>query len=715
MPYFMSWTSLVEEALDPKKEAEGATLVVQNHLSQMKMFVIRGGVELYPVQDDLRQSRKTFIDNFFRVNKVAAKLDRLCDLFNAKGEVLMYFRPTQNGQYRLHFYGKDQYKAYHDKDGDLSKVVIIYSYKEESKANQALSASGNTRWLKATITAETITFEKYHSKPSFKMDSFGSIASGIGVEREVYANSLKFLPCVVCKNYTLDDGAEGMSDFFQVRSQLENLDEAVRNINKNLKFFGNSTLVTSRSKREMLQAGQGDYKARDSISSRSGYSDPLFKSSYGSNPSRASRISDDDMSVVRIFSGIGPEDRMAYISPDPISPDHALHVRELREQIHFALGGIDELGISANATAYEMKVIYGKVATTASKKAMALFTYGLCLILEQAIAAEEDLFRQSLALALGKEQPEITDGFIQELMETNGIPNEGVFGLIPIGNREIKWRYTGEVFEKSARDKMEESIVVRNLQELGMPAKEALQVTNLFENKTNAEIEAVLANGYPYRYVNSVLGSTQQMAGLYGQLLGLPDPQQNMQVPLGASLPINELIGRGLETISRELSYREKYRGVSPGDPPIYRLGLSNFQSYLDSQVQDESAVTTANSPNTAIAPTDQLPATAAGYFPGYNWPTFIQPSGGTEPTNGGTGRADYDAQLPEPGSTVRADRYWQSGAGPAMGGYESVSDGYNSSYIPAITPASDNSTNADRRTRKPVRRSTSSRSRRQK
>ena len=51
----------------------------------------------------------------------------------------------------------------------------------------------------------------------------------------------------------------------------------------------------------------------------------------------------------------------------------------------------------------------------------------------------------------------------------------GVTGLIPDGSTRVSWRWTGEVFEESAQDILNNSIVVRNLQEAGVGSLEALK------------------------------------------------------------------------------------------------------------------------------------------------------------------------------------------------------------------------------------------------
>ena len=59
------------------------------------------------------------------------------------------------------------------------------------------------------------------------------------------------------------------------------------------------------------------------------------------------------------------------------------------------------------STAYEIKTLYGRVASTAEKKARALFTYGLCRLFSLMIKHEEKMFNESFAVAVGLEKPVI--------------------------------------------------------------------------------------------------------------------------------------------------------------------------------------------------------------------------------------------------------------------------------------------------------------------
>ena len=91
----------------------------------------------------------------------------------------------------------------------------------------------------------------------------------------------------------------------------------------------------------------------------------------------------------------------------------------------------------------------------------------------------------------------------------------GVTGLIPDGNTKVSWRWMGEVFEESTDDILNNSIVVRNLQELGVDSIEALKY--LFPGKTDEERAAMLS-GYPFRMVQQTQQSINSFIGLLGNL-----------------------------------------------------------------------------------------------------------------------------------------------------------------------------------------------------
>ena len=80
-------------------------------------------------------------------------------------------------------------------------------------------------------------------------------------------------------------------------------------------------------------------------------------------------------------------------------------------------------------------------------------------------------------------------------IEAGQIPN-GVTGLIPDGSTQVSWRWMGEIFEEDSQGILNNSIVVRNLQELGVDSIEALKY--LFPSKTDEERSAMLTGTIPF-------------------------------------------------------------------------------------------------------------------------------------------------------------------------------------------------------------------------
>ncbi len=60
------------------------------------------------------------------------------------------------------------------------------------------------------------------------------------------------------------------------------------------------------------------------------------------------------------------------MTPDSVSGDQNMYVKQYRQEIRLALGGVDDLDIQTASTAYEIKTLYGRVAATARKEARAI-------------------------------------------------------------------------------------------------------------------------------------------------------------------------------------------------------------------------------------------------------------------------------------------------------------------------------------------------------
>ena len=122
------------------------------------------------------------------------------------------------------------------------------------------------------------------------------------------------------------------------------------------------------------------------------------------------------------------------------------------------------------------------------------------------ISHEETMFRESFAVAIGLKKPEVPlpeefgpdvkeyekamekynkalarftkkrEEEIRATLESGEMP-QGVVGLIPDGSTKVSWRWMGDVFEEGTDDILNNSIVVRNLQELGVDSIEALKLS----------------------------------------------------------------------------------------------------------------------------------------------------------------------------------------------------------------------------------------------
>ena len=153
-----------------------------------------------------------------------------------------------------------------------------------------------------------------------------------------------------------------------------------------------------------MEPGNDSGPQRPSIAANSGFQSmsPMSRSTFKQDP--ITRGVDGQMRVPRVIANLEPNDRVGYIVPDAISGDQNAFVRQYREEIRTALGGVDELSISAGVTATEWKSLFGRVAATSKKKANAIYSHGLSRCFELIIFQEEKMFRDTLARAANIEK-----------------------------------------------------------------------------------------------------------------------------------------------------------------------------------------------------------------------------------------------------------------------------------------------------------------------
>ena len=150
-------------------------------------------------------------------------------------------------------------------------------------------------------------------------------------------------------------------------------------------------------------------------------------------------------------------------------------------------------------------------------------------------------------------------------LQTEMLP-PSVIGLIPDGDLTVQWRWLGPVYEDTSQDLINNSIVVRNLQELGVDSIEALKF--LFPQKTDEERAAMLS-GFPFRMVNELQGAFQAFSRLVGGMMQTPHPQ-SPDLPMAADprLDLTPYLYRTLEALQQEMSYAGRYRPIDPTDEP---------------------------------------------------------------------------------------------------------------------------------------------------
>ena len=673
------------------------TMLVNAHLSQMRMFGIRQGVEFYPAQDNFGTQRFDFVQQVIKFNKLDARLDSIWDRFLTYGKGLFYIRPTKK-TYRLYWFDKDSYRTFYSPEGDLEEVIIIYPYKvKSSKGFQGVGLSTDKRYMRLRITATEI--EEFHSEQEITFD-MPSLEYGI-FDKKTVVNTMEFIPCVEVFNNPDAFGTDGSGEFDWVANQIIAHDEMVKNIRANLSFFGNPTLLSSRPKQDIVESGDQDVAQRPSISSESGFKSDFFLSSstykqdnITRNPPGYIGRPGSGMRVPRVIANLEPTDRVGFITPNAVSTDQARYSEQLRSEIRLALGGIDDLSIT-NVTATEIKSAYGRVSATAKKKCLMLYTYGICKCLELMIFQEEQIFRKSLAYASGIKYPvppEDPDDevarqkyekqkvayekklqkAIDQAIETKEVP-DGVLGLAPDGDRTVNWRWMGPVYEDTAQDKLNQSIFTRNLQELGVDSIEALKY--LFPSKTDDEIAGMLS-GFPFRMVGEVQRAYSSFIDLVNQEMRTPHPQQpNLPMAADPRLDLTPFLYRTLESLQKEVTYAGRYRNADPiGTPsipdPADQLrgsggadGGSSASGFNDFPMGGALPANGGPSPANAgpdggerlpISPYSVVPPSTPGA------PTSGEPVQGSVQPGGGA--PEFARPIPLPGSTVESESPGRSG-----------------------------------------------------
>ena len=688
------------QILSAAKERRGDlsvdTMIVSSHLAQMRMFMLRRGIEFYAEQDSYGY-RKEFLAKVCEQNMLDMKLDSIVDYFLCDGQGLFYFRPSGD-DYQLLYFPKENYRAYRDQEGAISSVVLRYTFNvQDNKGFDSFPSEskrgGKKKYIKLTVYKDRIEQTISDEKIEFE-NMMGGPQMSMPGQTTTLTNSLGFIPAVEIYNYMDCTGeATGNGEFEWLSNQIMYHNELVQNVRKNLKFFGNPTLISSRPKQDIIESGD-ENTFRPTISSQAGFSAIGRSSTRVSEPFGGASALDGQIKVPRVIANLEPTDRISYLTPDSVSGDQNMYVKQYRQEIRLALGGVDDLDFQSAGTAYEIKTLYGRVAATAEKKARAMFTYGLCRLFSLMISHEERMFNESFAVAIGLEKPDVPlqEDFddpevfmkaqekqlklmaqyerarqeaLTATLESGEMP-PGVTGLIPDGSTKVDWRWMGEVFEDSSDEILQNSIVVRNLQEAGVGSIEALKY--LFPNKTDEE-RAAMMSGFPFRIVKETQQSISQFIGLLGNLYQLPHPQTpDMPLASDPNLDITGFLYRSLDYLRKELSYSGKYK-PSSSDASISKLSDADIRrAGLGRAVRDERTPSIPGITDEPGSPTGSgLPGTGPGSA------GFGSSAGGESMAGGVSGaerKFEYKQPLPGPGSVLGISDPDAAGKYPGSAGF---------------------------------------------
>ena len=675
----MQKSNHLEQILSAAKDRRGDlnvdTMIVSSHLAQMRMFMLRRGLEFFCEQDSYGK-RDEFLAKVVEDNMLEMKLDSIVDYFLCDGQGLFYFRPSGD-TYQLLYFPKDSYRCYRDQAGDIDTVELIYSFnvRGSNQLDMMPTPDGKKKkYIRLRVFKDKIEQTVSNEKIEFD-DTSGFFQNMQQGTTETLTNSLGFIPAVEIFNHMDCTGeSTGNGEFDWLANQILYHDELVRNVRKNLRFFGNPTLITSRPKHDITESGD-ETTFRPTISSQAGFVGMGQASTRMSSPFGAPSPLDGQIKVPRVIANLEPTDRINYLTPDSVSGDQNMYVKQYRSEIRLALGGVDDIDIGQASTAYEIKSLYGRVAATAEKKCRALFTYGLCRIFSMMVTHEEYLFMTSFATASGllKPDPPLVEDFngdvealseaqvkygkamakfskerdelLRATLESGEMP-PGITGLVPDGSTKVSWRWTGEVFEEQSQDILNNSIVVRNLQELGVDSVEALKY--LFPSKTDEE-RAGMLSGYPFRMVKETQQSLGTFISLLGNMYQLPHPQTpNLPLASDPNLDITQFLYRSLEFLRKELSYSGRYSSNSDDPSPVKLSDADRIRAERGTEPRDVR--------------TYQLPGLTDNGFggPGSINPNQPNPAGFSSSgesmaagVSGAERKSEYEQPIPSPGSNL--------------------------------------------------------------
>ena len=571
-------TGQVVQSFIDRKNSGSESMVIPNHVKQIVLFMTRQGLEFLVDQDTPDEKRRKFIDKIVKANKLSMYFQGIASLFIATGGILWLMQPTLDGYSIYWFHSgkennsiddvKSQYMVYYSANGrEMQEVVIRYKYYDRSPNSMYLNATANSqeRWVRLRVKTDTVTQEFFGAEPP--LDVYATSANyAPALQVNSFINTLGYIPCVESPNLPYFPGDSGRSDFAMVSDQIEAEDTVRGSIMQNIFTFGNPTLITTRSRDEVMQKtteiGTQNWAATQGFKDVSSVRIDNRRTDGGWAARQYEKI-------VPVIGNVGADERFGYVLPDPVSPDQSRFADSYRTALHGALGGIDPNDQSFS-TFGEVKSLYGKVAATANMKSLTLWNYGLARILELCVMHEERLYMDQFKQWLLSQDPridvtQVTQEQIEQLVWQQGIEAPISVGLVPYGEVNVYYRYNGDVFEDSPDDKLKRTIYTRNLQELGVGSLEALDA--VFPDLSLKEKKSKLS-GIPFRIGGEYLNLMNNLLQQHIQMMGVEDPY-NPGKALSLRYDMTKLMDSVYTVLSREFSYGASYDEADNKDNPL--------------------------------------------------------------------------------------------------------------------------------------------------
>jgi hypothetical protein len=603
-------TGRVVQSFIDRENSGSESMVVPNHIRQLVLFMTRQGLEFLVDQDTPDERRRKFIDKTIKANKLDMYYQGIASLFIATGGVLWLMQPTLEGYSIYWFHSgkennsiddvKSQYMVFYSANGrEMQEVVVRYKYYDRSSNSMYMnqSAVGQERWVRLRIKTDTVTQEFFNAEPPLDIHNFsGGYAPPL--QTNSFINTLGYIPCVESPNLPYFPGDSGRSDFAMVSDQIEAEDTVRGAIMQNIFTFGNPTLITTRSRDEVME------RVTD-VGTQS------WAASQGFNDISSVRLNDrrndggwaakQHSKITSVIGNVGADERFGYVLPDPVSPDQSRFADSYRTALHGALGGIDPSDQSFS-TFGEVKSLYGKVAATANMKSLTLWGHGLSRILELCVMHEERLFMEQFKQWLVSIDPKIditqvNQSQIEQLIWGDNIEHPIQVGLAPYGEVGISYRYNGDIFEDSPDDKLKRTIYTRNLQELGVGSLEALDA--VFPDLSLKEKKAKLS-GIPFRVGNEYLGIMNNLMQMHVQMTQVEDPF-NAGKALSMRYDMTKLMDSVYTVLSREFSYGASYDEADNKDNPLIN-GTSTPSILSGSSSPITSGTSASGNPTVAVS-----------------------------------------------------------------------------------------------------------------